>query len=345
MEGRIEEEDKEAIHEKAMETKEASYVQVESIPDKDESQRVVEAKGESANDTESNFADKKIGIQEVINEREEVKIEVMGPEQEVEKYNDTLKVTNTTVKEIKEKENEKVVIDSDEVREEPIEISNKTKDKQEEQSSSRVTTKNILETEGEGVKEEIKMATDIQECQSPEKPEPVEPAKTWGKAGSKKAEIPKEPEKKEKVSLKKVKPQQKKEEEKKIETPALKPTPKSEKETQEESKETVQLKAVKKEAQNIDDVRTQDDQQETKSNILAKKKKKKVRMNVEENIEKSNKDEVAITAEEEITDTNQEESYIPFTQESPKTSTHSDVKEQSIDTTQVAQQVLYRAQK
>ena len=68
-------------------------------------------------------------------------------------------------------------------------------------------------------------------------------------------------------------------------------------------------------------------------------------MNVEENIEKSNKDEVAITAEEEITDTNQEESYIPFTQESPKTSTHSDVKEQSIDTTQVAQQVLYRAQK
>merc|ERR1712004_540529 len=215
MEGRIEEEDKETIHEKAMETKEASYVQVESIPDKDESQRVVEAKGESANDTESNFADRKIGIQEVINEREEVKIEVMGPEQEVEKYNDTLKVTNTTVKEIKEKENEKVVIDSDEVREEPIEISNKTKDKQEEKSSSQVKTKNILETEWEGVKEEIKMTPDTQECQSPENPEPVEPAKTWGKAGSKKAEIPKEPEKKEKVSLKKVKTQKKKKKKKK----------------------------------------------------------------------------------------------------------------------------------
>ena len=81
----------------------------------------------------------------------------------------------------------------------------------------------------------------------PAKPEPAKPAKTWGKAGSKTAEPPKEPEKKEEVSLKKTEPQPKKEEEKKVETPALKPTPKSEKEPQEESKETVQLKAVKKE--------------------------------------------------------------------------------------------------
>ena len=81
----------------------------------------------------------------------------------------------------------------------------------------------------------------------PAKPEPPKPAKTWGKAGSKKAEPAKEPEKKEEVSLKKAEPQPKKEEEKKVETPALKPTPKTEKSPQEEAKESVQLKPVKKE--------------------------------------------------------------------------------------------------
>ena len=85
----------------------------------------------------------------------------------------------------------------------------------------------------------------------PAKPEPPKPAKTWGKAGSKKAEPVPEPEKKEEVTLKKAEPKPKEEETKKVEVPSLKPTPKTEKEQPDESKETVQLKPVKKEVRKM----------------------------------------------------------------------------------------------
>ena len=324
-------EDKKAINETEMEAKDESIqnkiqddvmvTKHELQPDHGSVATCVEGKAELASDSKSSS-------QEVISEREEVKLDIKDSKVEVEENND---VTNKIGKEIKEEGNA------------AIEAKNELIKMDENKSPSTVTTENKLESEVESVKEEIKMTTEVQESQSPEKVQTSKPPKTWGKAGSKTAEPPKEPELKEKVSLKKVKPQQKKEEDKKVETPALKPTPKTVKGIPEESKETVQLKAVKKEVQNTDD------QHETKSNI-APKKKKKVRLNVEENVEKSNKDEVKVTAEEEITDMSKEESNIPDTQESPETITHSDDKEQNVDTTtQVeieidAQQVLYRAQ-
>ena len=333
-------EDKKAINETEMEAKDESIqnkiqddvmvTKHELQPDHGSVATCVEGKAELASDSKSSS-------QEVISEREEVKLEIKDSKVEVEENNATPDVTNKTVEEIKEESNA------------AIEAKNELIKMDENKSPSTVTTENKLESEVESVKEEIKMTTKVQESQSPEKVETSKPPKTWGRAGSKTAEPPKEPELKEKVSLKKVKPQQKKEEDKKVETPALKPTPKTVKGIPEESKETVQLKAVKKEVQNTDDVTTQDDQHETKSNV-APKKKKKVRLNVEENVEKSNKDEVKVTAEEEITDMSKEESNIPDTQESPETITHSDDKEQNVDTTtQVeieidAQQVLYRAQ-
>ena len=332
-------EDKKAINETEMEAKDESIqnkiqddvmvTKHELQPDHGSDATCVEGKAELASDSKSSS-------QEVISEREEVKLEIKDSKIEVKENNATPDVTNKTVEEIKEEGNAAI-----EAKIERIKM-------EEDQSLSPVTTESKLEPKS--VKEKIKMTTEVQESlESPEKEEPTKLAKTWGKAGSKTAEPPKEPEKKEKVSLKKVKPQQKKEEDKKVETPALKPTPKTVKGIPEESKETVQLKAVKKEVQNTDDVTTQDDQHETKSNV-APKKKKKVRLNVEENVEKSNKDEVKVTAEEEITDMSKEESNIPDTQESPETITHSDDKEQNVDTTtQVeieidAQQVLYRAQ-
>ena len=86
---------------------------------------------------------------------------------------------------------------------------------------------------------------------APTKPtEPAKPQKTWGAAGSKKAEPPTkaaEPEKKPGFTLKKAEPGNKKPETQKAEMPSLKPTPKQQKGLKDEAaKESVQLKSTLK---------------------------------------------------------------------------------------------------
>ena len=185
--------------------------------------------------------------------------------------------------------------------------------------------------------------------------EPPTTAKTWNKAGSKPAELVKEQEKKEEVTLKKVKPVPKKEEDKKVEMPVLKPTQKAKKKPQNEEKETIQLKPLLKSKDSIkdddaeevgkeeiivpadsDDVKI--DSPETKSKVAPlKKKKKKVRLNIDE---KAVTDEQDINAQEETKDIPKEdankESKNSITQESHKTFTQLDDKDQ-ITATDIAQ--------
>jgi hypothetical protein len=82
----------------------------------------------------------------------------------------------------------------------------------------------------------------------PAKQQPAQPAKTWGKAGSKKTEPAKAEPEPAQMTLKKAEPKQKPiEPEKSPSNTSLKPTPKQGQRTESPKPESVQLKGVKKE--------------------------------------------------------------------------------------------------
>ena len=82
----------------------------------------------------------------------------------------------------------------------------------------------------------------------PAKQQPAQPAKTWGKAGSKKTEPAKAEPEPAQMKLKKAEPKQKPiEPEKSPSKTSLKPTPKQGQRTESPKPESVQLKGVKKE--------------------------------------------------------------------------------------------------
>merc|ERR1712029_1259891 len=101
-------EDKKAINETEMEAKDESIhneiqddvmiTKHELQPDHGSDATCVEGKAELASDSKSSS-------QEVISEREEVKLEIKDSKLEVEEYNATPDVTNKTVEEIKEEGN------------------------------------------------------------------------------------------------------------------------------------------------------------------------------------------------------------------------------------------------